>query len=50
MQEITIGKFHLCGSDETRGLIWIQTDSGEGAEFKEKELEEVISKFYNEKF
>ena len=51
---VVIGDFAIISPGNDEGMIWIgRTDAdgyGEGGEFKIAELQEVIRKFYEEKF
>lgn len=45
---LKVGAYTLCHQSE--GKIWMQHESGEGAEFAESALADVIKKFYDENF
>ena len=45
---VVIGKYTLCKQSE--GRIWIQERDGDGGEFSEKDLEEVIESYYKKNF
>lgn len=45
---VKIGEFTMYRFDEES--LWIEKDDGEGGQFKESALAEVINKFYKENF
>ena len=45
---VKIGEFTICRQDDKS--LWIQDESGEGGQFKEESLAEVIRKYYKEHF
>ena len=47
---LRVGEFFLHRDDSRPGMIWIEHETGEGAEFKEDLLSAAIGEFYNEYF
>ena len=49
MDEIYIGKWYL--SRDVNGNIWItDTETNEGGQFNESDLEDLVTKFFRENF
>ena len=49
VNEVQIGSF-LVQESETEGKVWLFRDDGEGGEFDEEALAELLGKFYEEHF
>ncbi len=45
---VKIGKYRICRQDDKS--VWIQHETGEGAQFADDMLEAVIEKFYRDNF
>ena len=45
---VTIGEYSICRQDDTS--VWIEHESGEGAQFSDESFEECIKDFYNKHF
>lgn len=48
--KVTIGEYELIRQGGDSSSIWVQHSSGEGAEFPEAKLAEVIDTFYKQNF
>ena len=45
---LRVGKFTV--SNTRAGRVWIEADGGDGGEFSEDELAELVAAFYSERF
>jgi len=52
MPKLVIGKYEisLMSNKENEPNVWIQSEEGEGSEFKISSLEKVIAEFFNKHF